>query len=384
MKLAKVFFLCLFIFNFSNADNINIDLKTENRYHLQKIIDSIYFDIIDRININDRCQIFNSTLNMTYDLGISRQIAELLLTECPQKKEYVTRYFKKKYYFVLSKNQSLNSWTNLQNETTIYTDENFNYQSLYLSLLHEFAVTYDAKSFLYYSQFLKWNKNVTNRFFYQITGNNLKLSEKDFQIRNIFNKALWSPIRYTFTAMRAFSFEDFNLNQNLQILSHDLCIERFKFIFPKLLQIKDQVNVSKNELTQYIELFSQFSDDSVSPSNEIEAEEFIQDVLSNELIVKENGTYLTFCQYMSIPKLTSNSYDLSLANGPRPRLTNPNNGQGGASTEFSKLYLNQNIQKWKQKNQSLNIDQAIQTINNSQNEQLNNRSDLLIQTEKQK
>lgn len=356
-------FSILLISCFSTAESLNTNLSAQSQVDLQKIIDSIYFDIITRLPEKDRCQIFSSKYNLTYDLGVSLAVAHQLLNHCPQKEGQLTRYFKKKYFLIKDDDQKLDSWTNFQNETSIYIHDHFDVQSLYLTLLHEFAMTYDAKSFLYYLQYLKWNESQKPRFLQRkITERDFRFSNQDNQLRNRFNKALWSPVRYTFAAMRAFAFEESNLNKTFLVPRHAICVRQFRAIFPQLAKIKDQVNTSQNSITQLIDLFSQVSDDSVGPSSDEEADDIIRDILSDERNLQQDGTKLTFCQYMSVPKLTANSYDLSLANGPRPRLTNPNNGQGGASTQFSAYANHHVINQWQQNNEFKNFDQMLQTI----------------------
>ncbi len=306
---------------------------------LQLIINQIYIQIIRSFDQEQKCLIFQSPDRLSESTGIDVQAAQILLKECKTKtKSENYRYNKKKHIFIFSENQTIDSWTNLQNETFIYLKSHFTIEDLYSILIHELAMTFDAKSMMYFSHYLlfshsKRSKNLNGRLFIELRNFN----SEELQVNQMFNLALWTPIRFTFAALRAFHFENFVLNNKMIIPDHETCQNDFLTYFNLMKNTPTNFDRLNTPIDSALKLLTVITDESNGPKTEMDVSRNLDIILSSRLLLSFEKRQITFCQYMSIPLLTSNSYFLSFANGPRPRLTNPNNGQGGGQNSISSL-----------------------------------------------
>ncbi|MFZ4404583.1 MAG: hypothetical protein ACOYOK_10825, partial [Pseudobdellovibrionaceae bacterium] len=239
-------------------------------------------------------------------------------------------------YFVLTEDNNfmLDSWTTDQNETFFFIHPKTTELSFTLSMIHEFAISFDGKynfnlmKYLIYEEMIKADRNKQRALTLIMVDPKSTNDKDDFELR--LKMSMDPIIALGFAVLRAEYFEDKFLYDKKIISKVDLdrkysknCYERLENLSQQLFNIStwiDYNNSRKNKLTAILENYSIDGGTISKKVDKIQTDNFIQFMKKNPFSVKSQNQEFEFCQYMSIPFLMPFTYSFG-AEGPRPRTT---------------------------------------------------------------
>ncbi|WP_415063922.1 hypothetical protein [Bdellovibrio sp.] len=310
---------------------------------LQHMIDEITIELFRSPIKEALCTTYMNTYSVYHSLGVSLRAAQQAFSECQEIPRAPSKILRKQYYLSFVSAPTLDSWTDFGNRTYLFVDDNMTREHLKSMLLHEMAISLDAKTNMLYTTYLTYlasaNSNTSGFLFIDIS--NLNDYEKTLQAA--FNQATWKPISMTFAALRAFNLE-LAANGTPQLSNHQSCVTSFMEILTK---IKTLPAPPKSEgVDQIGELLAETVSNKTTPTSKEHEAQILEFLLSDRLTLKDiQKKEVTFCQFMTQPLLTGRTLYNLFGAGPRPRLTGGSGGQGGQSSFTSSLQSNPRFQK---------------------------------------
>lgn len=275
------------------------------------------------------CQVFLNPSSASHSLGISLEVASEIYRQCPEiSSNSVAKVLPKKYYLSFNTSLGLDSWTDYDNHTYIFVDESFNKERLRAILLHELAITADAKTNFLFSGYLQYRakEHSTIQNGIQIITMD-DFSEHEKTLQQAFNLATWQPLRLTFTTLRAFNLEKISAGQRPLNETHSTCSTEFRELLQAIKKLPLQPK--SDGLGQIPEMLADATSKHYAPQTSEQEEALLGFLLSENLrLYDAQDNLLTFCQFMTTPLLTGRHLHSFFAAGPRPRLTGGSGGQG--------------------------------------------------------
>ncbi|MEN0058506.1 MAG: hypothetical protein AAGB31_06705 [Bdellovibrio sp.] len=342
---------------------------------MQRLIDEVTVEIFHSPLQEMWCNTYGNEVSVFHSLGVSEKAAIEAFSGCKERKGHLTKPMSKQYYLSFESMPALDSWTDLGNRTYLFVSEGLNRERLKSMILHEMAISVDAKTNMLYTSYLIYQRNQSGDSRGAIYHAPSQLSAQQQLLQNAFNQAAWQPISLSFAALRAFSIEQKAHGQNVQI-SHDECVDSFKSLYQVTRQIPSApIDSESLELDQLSEMLAGMISRNMAPQSEEQETEVLQQLLSENLTLKNlNNKEVTFCQFMAEPLLSGKSTYNFYGSGPRPRTTGGSGGQGG-----SPLMLQQ--QQWLQKSHQpdMSTQRAVEQLRERliRNKRLNLQQDLL-------
>lgn len=326
MKSVLLIILFSSVVSFASSDLISSSHKVIPGSPVSELIDQVYNEILTSPkNYQIVCQLFQSYADLHYSLGISVELAKQILINCPSRASLeVSKIIRKSYYIVPYDDQSIESWTDQGNRTFLFLGDSTTYNDLKIRLLHELAIQYDAKMNLLFTRYLELEKPSI-----EISGEHRKI------LNEAFNSSHWYPVARSFSAMRAFEFEKLWLSDSLQPMTHEDCESKFINLFNNLKSFSDQFKLQEPSPSQMATIISDYVSELKKPRTQEQEKVLIEFLMSENLKVESrNYGQLSFCQYMSLPILSSDRKMNFMSHGPRPRVTGGSGGQSSYSNSF--------------------------------------------------
>lgn len=333
--LISVFFIMGLVGPSVYAEKSNHFVLVTHEHPLQQEIDKIFNEFLSSKLSETFCGILRNPVSASYSFGMSPSAALLAFRNCKSvDSSDIAKRFPKKYILSWDKPAGLDSWTSLANETTIFYADNLDYNRLKSILLHELAVTSDAKSSMNYIRYATYQyksqskKSKNGSVYVDLNDPEVKAINKAFNIAN------WPLIHLSLASLRGFAFEGLYHTGEVPIQSHKQCVKEVTQIFhlvekSNYLLHADKLK-SQNPSTQALEglfqdMLSLFSSREL---DEMTLEQGLNYILDSSLKLKDHsGKSITFCQYMTLPLISNQNVDSFFSHGPRPRLTGGSGGQ---------------------------------------------------------
>lgn len=326
MKKMSVILVLVMNFGWAETSWIEKSIKVEPKSQIQVWIDQIYEQVLtDSHNRQLVCDLFYRSTDLYYSLGISAESSAKIYSHCQSDRpKRTSKILQKTYYISPESHSHLESWTDFGNRTFLFLDEFSSFEDLRVRLIHEFAMTFDAKMNMLYTTYVEFE----NAWSDSIVLDKLTNEQKNLQIA--FSKSLWYPVARSFAALRAYQVENLLLNNQLDILPHSQCVTELKTLISLLKMIQEPAKPQSAEI-MLIDI-SDFVSKKQIPRNEAEEQSLLEFLMNEKLRVssREYGE-VSFCQYMSMPLMSSKSRHTIYANGPRPRVTGGAGGEGVGS-----------------------------------------------------
>jgi hypothetical protein len=156
--------------------------------------------------------------------------------------------------------------------------------------------------------------------------------EQREMLSDAFNSSHWYPVARSFSAMRAFEFEKLWLSERMQPMTHQECVTNFIILFNKLKSFSTHLVHEEQRPSQMASILSDYVSELKKPRTFEQEKVLIESLMSDDLKVESRAHgQLSFCQYMSLPILSSDKRINFMSHGPRPRVTG---GSGGQSNSF--------------------------------------------------
>jgi hypothetical protein len=291
----------------------------------QVLIDSSIESIFKSQIKNDLCSVYQNEFILAYSLGITQSKAKQIYQSCPvlaPSDMKLAKRFRKQYLVGFDNDSSLDiiSWTSKINKTYIFVNNELSKEDLSHVLVHEMAISLDAKMNMYYTTYMSI-EGLYPPSIGKINGVYLppNLSASEDNLRIAFNSANYKPIAYTFAAMRAFNVESMVENKNTDTINNQqACKDTFNKLFPLFENSMDEYEIKPKNLDINDMLMSMLDEKqlNISPAN---LKTMLETLLDEHLLV-EKPNKISFCQYMATPKLTNKTFLSLFASGPRPRI----------------------------------------------------------------
>ena len=323
MRVALLIVILLSVISSANSDLSNSSYRVMPGSSISEIIDQIYDEILTLPkNYQNVCQLFQSSEDLHYSLGIGITTARQILINCPNRSSnQVSKIVRKSYYIVPHEDLDIESWTDQGNRTFLFLGDKATYNDLKIRLLHELAIQYDAKMNLLLTRYLEIEKSIAEP----------RIEHREI-LNEAFNSSHWYPVARSFSAMRAFEFEKLWLNEQFQPMDHQVCVSKFILLLNKLKSFSTQFNYEKPHSSQMATILTDYVSELKKPRT-IEQEKILIELLMSENFKVESRDHgqLSFCQYMSLPILSSDKKKNFMSHGPRPRVTGGSGGQSSSS-----------------------------------------------------
>lgn len=250
---------------------------------------------------DDLCMLYSNPKNLIRALGVDDRTAKEIFKSCSQSNDAVSPKVVPKKYFVLRNKNSeyaLESWTTNYNRTIIYIDDEMTLSSLKQILMHELAISVDAKTNILFSTYQKFERQ----------------SEPNQRLYRALVSSTYRPIALSFATLRAFMLEAKMLGKQTEI-SHEKCDKTFR----EILSLFQKSIIPLTSVSDDI-IFGDLSEmmSTANIPNDLEAL-LRENLLDPSFVIPTASGKKTFCQYMATPLLTNKSYRSFHANGPRPR-----------------------------------------------------------------
>lgn len=327
--MKSVLIIVFFIFmNSASASWMESSVLIERNSEMQVHIDNAFLEIFNSPLQISLCNLFGNPQAIYQSLGTSTEGAIKIASVCGNaSRGSLSKAFTKQYYVAQDDSQTLDSWTDSSNRTFLFLNKDTKQEQLKRMLLHELAIIVDAKSGMTFPSF------------------SLQTGQRSSAgtLSSLFNLAQWSPASITFAALRAINVENIFFGKPYITESHNQCSLFFREIF----NMVKKMPTPPPELiqTHIVDLLSSTISSNFAPQNSEEQILLLEKILQNgEIINDQNGSSLSFCQYMSRPLLTSSSARSFFAKGPRPRLTGGSGGGQNNITMEKDIALQRTIQ----------------------------------------
>lgn len=308
------FVFCLIIllaqYSYANFEWINTAQLITINSELQTKIDLAAKEIFSSKLHKPLCNVFSTAINITFSIGVSSNVANEISNSCSNDHQYqgLSKYSPKKYYIVQEGFANLDSWTDTENRTFIFTDQELTDSKLKAIIAHEIAIAVDGKTNMFFTTYLAYNAKSDN-----VITNHLALEKA-------FNFSTYEPVSLTFSAMRAFEIESIIENKISIVNDHTQCVQKFNQIYEVVKNIPKNFTANTGNLL----LQSLLSNISVQSESISAEEEFsnLKHILSKDIKIEDlDGKTITFCEYMAKPLITNKTHRTALSRGPRPRTT---------------------------------------------------------------
>ena len=296
------------ILNLQDFLNYQVTEKSE----IYPMIEKAYVDIFKSKLNPSLCTSIGDVVNMHITLGLKAEKSFELSNLCKEKNNSLKKHFSRKYTVISDTDQKIpfDSWTNLSGMTYLIFDQHVSYEKLKLMLVHELAISLDAKSKMFYTTFLR----------HQNTNKTIYVDINDPKVE-AFNYANRDDFFHSFAAIRAGLVEKYFLSEKIpQIMSHKECTSEFKkhLDFIRNNKTSDFVKKTTNDtLGPLMDLMNEAGSEKL---NEANYEEHLKIMIDPSLKLEDvNLGQVTFCQYMAYPMFSKQSYYSLFSSGPRPR-----------------------------------------------------------------
>lgn len=276
------------------------------------------------------CQVFQTPTDIYTALGVSKETADRISREkCKHQFNLNNgpQIFVRKYFFIFdeSHSSSVHSWTTVMNETLLFVDPGMTKGDLRSLLLHEFAISMDAKVNMNLVKYIVLEKISTPGVEAPAVITIKPFNDEELGLRLAFQHSLYQPASYAFSTMRAFNFE--SLADNVvagSMVNHKICVQQFKYLF-------NYYEKNKNLAPDPDAMQTHFSLAESKMNTPKDVEKLFSEILNVKLRIEHQDVQFTFCQYMAIPLLSAESKWSFEAHGPRPRVTGGWNAEGQGS-----------------------------------------------------
>lgn len=321
--------------SFAHSEWIKDSVQVQRRTEMQRLIDLSFTDLFSQPqNKHHACQLFLGEADLVYSHGISPDAARLIQQDCSNQKSLSFSKNIAKSYYISPTHERFESWTDQVNRTFLFVDENIGFKQLQTLLLHELAMTLDAKNSMFYTTYLRYEILPKGQRVVTIS----KLPESEQRLQNAFNLSLWYPIARTFAVMRAYQVEKLFQFGKIAPLSHDQCVSEFQALLPFMKGITEPQRTDPLEII--VTQLSDLTDRNFTPHSRDQEIEQLNTILDPDLRLRTRERQnLSFCQYMSFPLLSPRTLHNGMAHGPRPRVTGGSGGQGGGDNQTSSGYV---------------------------------------------
>ncbi len=306
-------------------------LVTE-KSQIYPMIENAYIDIFKSKLGKTLCSTAGNALNLHYSMGLSPETAMKIANTCDASGSTINKNFRRQYTVVYDKEHKIHfdSWTNKSGMTYLVFDKNVSYEKIKLMIVHELAISLDSKFKILSIGYLRHNSQ----------GKPISMN-LDVSVMNAFIYSLRNDFSHAFAISRANNFEKLFLNQKMtSAIDHQECIIDFKknLNFIQNTQTSDFVKKTTHDVLA--SLIDQMDDADSNKFDDSNYDEHFNMITNSNLKLKDNNLGLiSFCQYMSVPMFSTNSYYNMLANGPRPRTGGGwgDDGGGDSSGDASAL-----------------------------------------------
>jgi hypothetical protein len=294
--------------------------------------------------------VYQNIFSVYHSLGVSESAAKRAFAGCTHSATPPSKALRKQYYLSFADMPLLDSWTDFGNRTYLFVGAGLTPERLKALILHEIAISIDAKSNILYST-------------YQMYFSNDPPAKQNEVLKRAFNQATWKPLSMAFAALRAFNVELFS-HQQIFKTEHLNCVNSVRKMLERTKTIP---STPRSEgLEDFSEVMAEVMSNKFTPSSEEHEKQILEELLSDQLLVSsERSETVTFCQFMLEPSLTGRSLYNLYGVGPRPRLTGGSGGQGSLVTSQERLLENLNTAKVGQYQTSRNgvqLQQAVEEL----------------------
>lgn len=312
----------------------------ERGSELHTMIDEITLEIFKSPLKNDLCTVYRNPTSVYHSLGVSEKTALAIFKDCKPVAAAPTKVMSKQYYLSFASEPRLDSWTDYGNRTYIFANEGLTRSHLKSIILHEIAMSTDAKTNMMYTGYLMVRDQ--ERTYTAKNGSRIisigSLSERERTLQTAFNMAAWGPMSRTFAALRAFQLEMMAEGVSFNFKNHHLCSRIVRETFYKTQYLPEPPKSSG--IDSMAEMLAEAFDTHQAPQTREQEQELLNFLLSKDLMLKDSRSdKVTFCQFMTEPLLTSRSLYTFLSAGPRPRLTGGSGGQGKDDSDKNSMSL---------------------------------------------
>jgi hypothetical protein len=316
-------------------------------------------EAIDEIFLNrslrpTMCVLFRNYESISITLGITIRKSIEIFQSCQAEFNYpvvgvLAKIFTRKYFLIEDEDNLLpfDSWTNYNNETFLVINKQTSKDDLRKLLLHEIAISMDAKTNMLLSGFFfqegQHSSHIDHSVVVMIPGPN-GMTKEERELKQALDFSANASISMTFATLRAFAIEyiaDHGTKAWDQANTHDQCTQRFIEIYKQisqinLVQLKDDKSM-QGLLASYLEKNISLSENQILPII-LDANLKIPRPTSDQswwasIFSRQSSADvgMTFCQYMAYPRLSSKSVHSFYSLGPRPRI-----GGGWSSANMMK------------------------------------------------
>lgn len=354
MKLLSVYVSIIFLIildSMAMATNLDTNQLSSTKFNIEAIapghpVFQLIEEAIDSIFLNEplrptMCSLFGNEDSISITFGISIKKSIEIYQSCQAEFNYpearaLAKIFTRKYFLIEDSNNLLpfESWTNYKNETFLVINQQTSKNDLQRLLLHEIAISMDAKTNILLSGFFMQEGQHSSQ-----NGNSIlvmmpsseEMTKQEMDLKQALEYSTNANVSMTFATMRALAIEsvaDYGISDWYRANTHEQCVRRFNEIYSKVLQInsillKDDKSM-QGLLASYLEKNIHISDDQIIhlildadlkvPRPEVKRSWW------GSLFSNPSNTNMTFCQYMAYPKLSSKSVYSFYSFGPRPRI----------------------------------------------------------------
>ncbi len=323
MKMLLVFtFLMISGQVYAFSDWQSRSILVESNSEIQGMIDSIVIDIFHSPLQKTLCEVYQNSFSVYHSLGVSAEAAKQSFKECTEMPTLPSKALRKQYYLTFISMPTLDSWTDYGNRTYLFVEDGLSYERLKSLILHEMAISLDAKTNLLYTTYQTY---FANRSGY---------SDNE-ALKGAFNQSTWEPLRLSFAAIRAFHFELY-YHKKSYAMDHQTCAQSVLEILPQIKNIPTGPRSTGAESLN--ETLADMMSNRFTPKSEDHEKMILEQILSDApLLVNGAGQKVTFCQFMTEPSVTGRSLYNFFGSGPRPRLTGGSGGQSSYVPPWEKI-----------------------------------------------
>lgn len=319
----------------------------------QKLIEQAYIEIFQSPLKNQLCAISNKASYWQTYLGLNLDTAEKVSSFCgfqlinqfPRPKYKIPNRFPdfpfhgtlkpKRYFISWDENQEsdVHSWTDSNNSTYLFLDNQTSLEELKLILAHELAISFDSKNNLTFMAF-NYLEGIGPTFeYYDYEGLPISNANEAIlyigQLSYVFNTLAVQKYAQVTAVMRAVNIERILQGQEpISSQNNQSCQKEFLEVLNFFKKYPDQSKVSDNELS-YWESYSRDYDEKYKLKSENDEKILLEWIFNQRLPIKNQPE---LCRYLATPLLDGVRNNL-FTSGPRPRVT----GGTGASKASEKI-----------------------------------------------